>query len=255
MNQERMMFLLDSIYRHLPETCEFRFPDETDFMQGISSLVSRSDSFDSNWISGLQAALLYVPVNAILRVMKTLLDAEEVFLSVLSPAGAYFGSTTGPIDAVVTSKAIDHFTLNGGAWRIQHVVIPHTRCWMIGCHFKLKNDVSVSEVRRSLELAPRVILAPEELGFCDSSSITEYFRDLGRYHGSFFESVVLGNSLQVEGNHVQMWVAAHDLCLVPETLDRIQEISPNLSGSNFFGNVDRRLGIISSFKGGGDSNE
>jgi hypothetical protein len=174
------------------------------------------------------------------RLAAALGAVSRLHLTALVPAGLR-GPAAGPIDALVPlelpAPAVPGLET---ALTVQHVVVPATRCWLVGCAADLPEPIGRDELDELLAAAPRVVEAPERLGFADTAAVTELFRQLGRPQGSFWEAVVLGGSIRLDGPRLRCWVVAHDAAPFLEAVDAAREVAGAASSAS----TDAAAGVL-----------
>jgi hypothetical protein len=168
---------------------------------------------------------------AALRALRAVSGVARVHMVSLRPAPGPGGRPAGPIDALVPDDPPPERPPwpPGADWTVQEARVPHTRCWLVACAVECRRPAVRAELLSRLSRVPRVLLAPARLGFTDSAVLAEFFRDLGRPDGSFWETVVFSDSLVACGSTVRFWAAAHESSAAAEAIDAVRVLARTAS--------------------------
>ncbi len=121
--------------------------------------------------------------------------------------------------------------------------VPATKMHVQCIHATLKSPAAEREVRRTLEVEPRIAtLAGPSIESC--GAVKEYANDIGRPRGDVWENVVWTNSLAVDGRELYLMQAIHqESIVVPENVDAIRAVTGTASARESRRSTDEALGV------------
>ncbi|NUQ10745.1 MAG: type II glyceraldehyde-3-phosphate dehydrogenase [Gemmatimonadaceae bacterium] len=149
-------------------------------------------------------------------------------------------SHQGP-DARTVMPDLDITTMAGaGPYNLSHI------------HFAMvetTRPVSLDELRRALEGAPRIAFVRASDGLVALNSVIELMRDLNRPRGDMWEVAVWEDALAVDDREVYVTFQVHnESIVVPETVDCIRALTGvERSAERSIARTDESMGIRKTF--------
>ncbi len=103
------------------------------------------------------------------------------------------------------------------------LLVPTTLMHQHNLMVELENDVSVDEIKDTLNKTPRVLLLKAKQGLGSTAEFMEYAKDLGRSRSDLFEIGVWEESLNIVNGELYYMQAIHqESDVVPENVDAIR---------------------------------
>ncbi|MDR9748548.1 hypothetical protein [Paenibacillus taichungensis] len=184
---------------------------------------------------------------SLLRILFSISNIISMHVTSIEPTDG--SEKRGPIDALVPldpswlSQLETHFNIDFSG---QSVLAQHTRSFLLGINIRLNTPTSKEEIVKLLTNADRILMTPSGLNMNNTALVSEFFRDIGRPVGAFYETVIIGESLKVEAEKVSFWMVSHKLSILLESIDSMRlllEIENNFNDSRTLTN--NTLGVFS----------
>ncbi|KLU58242.1 hypothetical protein EL84_00285 [Paenibacillus sp. VT-400] len=160
---------------------------------------------------------------SLLRILFSISNIISMHVTSIEPTDG--SEKRGPIDALVPldlpwlSQLEPHFNIDFSG---QSILAQHTRSFLLGINIRLNTPASKEEIVKLLTNADRILMTPNGLHMNNTALVSEFFRDIGRPVGAFYETVIIGESLKVEAEKVSFWMVSHKLSIVLESIDAMR---------------------------------
>jgi hypothetical protein len=151
------------------------------------------------------------------------LSATTLTLTVLAPAGWSRTPLGGPLDGVIPAAA--------SRKRVVVLRCSQTQTFVLVVALRVSADLSLADALDRLRAAPDIVVDDVDFVFDGNAAVAEYFRDLGRPDGAFWETVIFGRTLDLDDGICTLVAACHPAAVLPDTARAIATGDGNSAAS------------------------